>query len=351
MARYKAVIAGASGAASARLVDLLAADRDWEVVGLCRRPPERRDGVAFIAVDLADAADCRKKFGRLAEVTHVFYAARAEHAEGEPEDVAANLALLRNVVEGVGAVAGGLRHVHLVHGTNYYGPGLGPYRTPAREDDPRRQVPNFYYDQQDYIVGRQRGKAWTWSISRPDVICDFAPGRARNIIPVIAVYAAVCKESGLPLSFPGTPGNFGALVEITEAALLARAIAWMATTEACANQAFNVTNGGYYRWRNLWPRLAEFFGMADGPVRHVRLEDFMADKAAVWERVVERHGLRPTPYEETALWRYGDTHFTRVYDTISDTTKLRLHGFPEVVDTEEMFLRLLGRYRDARITP
>ena len=50
---------------------------------------------------------------------------------------------------------------------------------------------------------------------------------------------------------------------------LAAAIVWMATEEGCANQVFNVTNGDYYRWENLWPRIADHFGVVypDSPRR------------------------------------------------------------------------------------
>ncbi len=61
---------------------------------------------------------------------------------------------------------------------------------------------------------------------------------------------------------------------------------------ACANQAYNVTNGDFIRWENLWPRFAEYFGMQAGPVKTVRLAQAMADKAPVWERIVARHGLQ-----------------------------------------------------------
>ena len=351
MAPNKAVIAGATGTAATRLVKLLAADADWDVVGLSRAPPVSGGGVEYLSVDLADADDCRAKLGALTDATHLFYAARAPHDERAPEDVAANLAMLRNVVAAVEAAAKTLRHVHVVHGTNYYGVGLGPYKTPAREDDPRPDAPNFYYDQQDHIVEAQRGKAWTWSIARPDVIADFTPGRARNMISIIATYAAVYQEMGLPFSFPGTPGNYRALIEITEASLLARASRWMATTEGCGNEAFNITNGSTFRWCNLWPRMAEFFGMELGPVRTVTLTEEMVDKGPVWERVVARHGLEPTPYRDMALWEYGDANFRRPYDMISDTTKCHRFGFHDVIDSEDMFLRLLGHYREARLTP
>ena len=120
---------------------------------------------------------------------------------------------------------------------------------------------------------------------------------------------------------------------------------------ACENQAFNVTNGDFIRWVNLWPRFAAFFGMDNGAVKTMRLAQTMADKAPVWERIVAKHALQPTPYTEAALWPYGDFVFTPEYDIMSDTLKLRRAGFNECIDTEEMFLRLLTRMREARALP
>jgi hypothetical protein len=36
---------------------------------------------------------------------------------------------------------------------------------------------------------------------------------------------------------------------------------------------------------------------------------------------------------------------------MTDLTKSRRHGFQRVVDSEEMFVRLLRRFRDERIVP
>ena len=36
---------------------------------------------------------------------------------------------------------------------------------------------------------------------------------------------------------------------------------------------------------------------------------------------------------------------------MSNVTKSRLHGFHDVVDSEEMFVRLLTRFREERIVP
>ena len=351
MAHRTALVVGVTGAVAYRLVELLAAREGWQVIGLCRRPPERPGRVRYLVVDLLDAADARAKLAGCTEVTHVFYTARAVHGEGGHESVADNLAMLRNVMDAIEPFAEGLRHVHLVEGGKWYGLHLGPYRTPAREDDPRHLAPNFYYDQQDFLAGRQRDKSWTWSASRPNVICDFAPGRARNLVTILGAYAAICRELGAPLDFPGKPGAFTTLTEVTDGTQLARAMLLMCTNERCANQAFNITNGDLFRWEHLWPKLADYWGMPVGRVRSLRLADWMADKAPVWRRVVARHDLEPTRFEDIALWAFGDFALGQDFDLISDMTRARCLGFHDVVDSEAMLLRMLDQYRGARILP
>ena len=238
-----------------------------------------------------------------------------------------------------------------MQGTKWYGSHLGPFKTPAREDDPRHMPPNFYYDQQDLVSARQRGRRWTWSAARPHAICGFATGNPMNLAMVIAVYAAISKALGMPLRHPGTEANWRALYQCTDAELLARATAWMATEPRCANQAFNITNGDLIRWENLWPRIARHFDMEVGRPQHIRLAETMRDKAPVWDRLVAEHGLRPIPFDQVAAWNFGDFVFSAGFDIISSMTKARRYGFHEVVDTEEMFLRLFDELRSARVIP
>jgi hypothetical protein len=77
----------------------------------------------------------------------------------------------------------------------------------------------------------------------------------------------------------------------------------------------------------------------------------MRDKDAVWQRIVEKNRLQPTRLNDIAQWDFADWLFRQTYDIVSSTTKLRRAGFHEAVDTEEMFLDHLARYRDAGILP
>jgi len=350
MARKKALIAGATGIVGRNLLRHLLTTADWDIVATSRRKPDVAGAYEHISVDLMDAAACRAKLGHLRDVTHIFFAALAANREIAQAAID-NLALLRNLVETVEPIANDLQHIHVMHGTKWYGMHLGPFKTPAREDDPRHMPPNFYYDQWDYLVERQRGKRWTYSSARPHGISGFALGNHSNLTLVIAIYATICKELGLPLSHPGTPGNYTALYQCTDSGLLARAMVWMATTPRCANEAFNITNGDLIRWEFTWPKIARYFGMETGPRRRISLVQFMADKAPVWDRIVAKHGLRPYGYKEIVTWAYGDFVFTPEYDVISSTMKARQYGFHECVDTEEMFVRLWNEMRADRIIP
>ena len=138
---------------------------------------------------------------------------------------------------------------------------------------------------------------------------------------------------------------------MTDATQLARAMAWMATAPAARNQAYNVTDGGLIRWRRFWPRLAEHFGMKLGEVRPLTLGSWMKDKGPEWDRIVARHGLKPSRMEDVALWEFGDFLWNREHDVISSVLKLRLHGFHGTVDTEEQVLAYLRRYREDKILP
>jgi nucleoside-diphosphate-sugar epimerase len=344
-----ALIAGATGLIGRQIAAHLQR-LGWEVIGLARRPVPGGP-VRLIGVDLTDAGECRGKLAALANVTHIFYTARYDHPEGVAESVGINAVMLSNLVEAVEPAVAGLRHIHAVHGTKYYGHHLGPLAVPAREEDPRAPAPNFYFAQEDYLRERQRGKRWTYSTSRPHTYCDASWIEPRNIGLLIAVYAAVLRELGLPLGYPGTAKSFRVATQFTALPLLARALAWMATEPRCANQAYNIVNGDAPRWSELWPRFAAYFGMQAGPEQPARLADTMADKEGVWQAVIRKHGLRPTALQSLVLWSYGNYVFAPEWDIISDGSKARSHGFAGTVDSAKMFLDIFEFLRAERIVP
>jgi nucleoside-diphosphate-sugar epimerase len=183
------------------------------------------------------------------------------------------------------------------------------------------------------------------------VVCGFGLGNPMNLAMVIAVYAAISKELGLPLRFPGKPGAYDKLLEMTDAGLLARATVWAATDERCANQAFNINNGDLFRWSELWPKIACFFDLEVAPPLPMSLDVVMADKEPLWNAMIEKHGLERHPYKDVSSWRFGDFAFSWDYDMFANGSKARRFGFHEYVDTEAMFMSIFGDFRRRKVIP
>ncbi|WP_342762254.1 SDR family oxidoreductase [Kineococcus rhizosphaerae] len=344
------MVVGAHGVIGAELVRHLRERADFDVVGLSRRGGQDEPGLRHLAVDLLDAAATTRALARVPEVTHVFHAAFQDRPTWA-ELVEPNLTMLRNVVTAVDAAATGLQHVGLMQGYKVYGAHLGPFQTPAREDDPGHLPPEFNVAQQDVLQELQRDRSWTWSALRPSVVCGTALGNPMNLVLVLAVYAALCKELGVPFRFPGRPGAYDTLLEVTDAGLLARATVWAATDPAGANQAFNVANGDLFRWNRMWPVLAELFEVPVAAPLAMSLVEVMADEEPVWERIKARHGLADVPFSAVSSWGFGDGVFSWDYDFLADGSKARRAGFHDHVETEEMFKVLVRRLREDRIIP
>ncbi len=346
----KALVAGALGVVGRNLIEHLQTQEGWQIVGLSRREPEQSAGFEHVSVDLLDPKGCQEKLRTLTDISHVFYAARAP-GEDFATEAAVNLRMLTNLVDALEPVATKLRHIHLVHGTKWYGCQIGPFKTPSREDDPRQLRPCFYYDQQDFIEARQQGKPWSWSSVRPPLVCGFSAGYPHNLLTTIGVYAAICAELEMPFRFPGSQACYDTIYQAVDANLLAESMVWAATTEGCKNEAFNVTNGDVYRWRDLWPQLAAFFHLEPAGVQEVSLAKTMPAFAPTWEKIAARHRLKPYAYEALGNWTFADLIFSLGWDDISSTVKSRHSGFAPALDTTEMFLRLFGRLRHERILP
>ena len=211
--------------------------------------------------------------------------------------------------------------------------------------------PEFNVGPQAFLEELQRGKAWTWSALRPSVVCGFALGISMNLAMVIAVYATISKHLGIPLRFTGKPGAYHSLIEMTNAGLLAQAMVWAATNPAAANQAHNISYGDLFRWEEMWPRLAGYFGLPVAPGLPVSLATVMADKQGAWDEISAKHGLAPTPYSDVSWWEFGDAVFSWDHDLIADGSRARRHGFHHYVDTAGMFTRIFDDMRARKSLP
>lgn len=345
-----ALVVGANGVIGSRLIAHLESLADWNIIGLSRRGGINTSMVRYIAVDLLDEADTKIKLSKLNTVTHIFYAAYQDQPSWAAL-FAPNMAMLTHVVTIMESIANNLQHISLMQGYKVYGAHYGPFKTPAKETDGGHMPPEFNIAQQEFLIDRQKGKKWTLSALRPSVVAGTALGNPMNLVLVIAVYASISKKLGIPLRFPGKVGAYDKLLDITDGGLLAKATVWAATTAACANQAFNITNGDLVRWNDLWPKIARYFNMETAPPLQMPLQVVMADKAQVWADIQAEYGLINHSYEAVSSWGFGDFVFSWDYDFFSDGTKARRMGFHEYLDTEKMFFDLFDELKRKKIIP
>jgi nucleoside-diphosphate-sugar epimerase len=346
-----ALVVGANGVIGSNLIQHLSTLKDWDIIGISRRGGESTNRVPYISVDLLDRQDTQNKLKALQQITHIFYAAYIDKPTWA-ELVKPNLTMLENIVDVMEEVATNLQHVSLMQGYKVYGAHLGPFKTPAREEDAGRHMPpEFNVDQQMFLEAKQKGKKWTWSAIRPSVVSGFALGNPMNLAMVIAVYASMSKELGIPFRFPGKPGAYDKLIEMTDAGLLAKATIWAAIEKRCANQAFNINNGDLFRWNEMWPKIAKYFDLEAEQPLPLSLKVVMTDKEPLWNDMIEKHNLEPTAYKDVSSWRFGDFVFSWDYDMFADGSKARRFGFHEYVNTEEMFFSIFDDFRKRKIIP
>ena len=350
----RALVVGVTGISGGNVASRLL-DDGWEVVGLCRTPRDLDARVTPLAADLEDAESVASAVRGTAP-THVFFTTWSRRPT-EAENCDVNGRMLRNLLDGV-APEGSVAHVALVTGLKHY---LGPFEayakaqpdTPFSEDQARLPYENFYYVQEDVLFAASERDGFTWSVHRPHTLIGWALGNAMNMGVTLAVYGAICRETGRGFRFPGSREQWEAVTDVTDARLLAEHLVWAATTPAAANHALNIVNGDVFRWRRLWPRLADALGVE--PVgfegEPVPLEQQMADAGEIWPEIVARYGLRDLEVERLASWWHTDADLGRTIETFTDMGRSRRLGFFGVRDTESSFRDLFARLRAERIVP
>ena len=367
--RPKVLVAGASGLVGYAALRHFQSLPEFDVVGVSRRRPAGLDGVDLVSVDLTDRERCAQVFSAMPEVTHLVYAALYEQDDliagwRDPEQMRINDAMLRNLFDPLQAAAHGLRHVTLLQGTKAYGVHVEAVAAPARERLPRHPHANFYWLQEDYLRDQQQrqrqqgrqGSDWALTILRPQVIFGESIGSAMNVIPALGVYAAVCKDEGRPLAYPGGGRR---IVQAVDADLLARVCAWAATAPTARDETFNVNNGEAFEWASVWPAIADAFGLPVGANQPLSLAQDMPPRQAQWSRIHRQHGLQsPESLRDFVgqSFQYADRNFAfddplAALPTMVSTVKLRQAGFADCVDTEAMFVRLIHRFQERRWLP
>ena len=349
-----ALVVGVTGISGGNVAQRLLAD-GWHVTGLCRHPVGLDERIVPLTVDLEDAVAVVGAVRGTAP-THVFFTTWSRRAT-EAENCEVNGRMLQNLLDAV-APERSVRHVALVTGLKHY---LGPFEayakaqpdTPFSEEQPRLPYDNFYYVQEDILFEAAARDGFTWTVHRPHTLIGWALGNAMNMGVTLAIYGAICRETGIGFRFPGSREQWEAVTDVTDASLLADHLVWAATTPAAANQALNIVNGDVFRWRRMWGIVADGLGVepADYPGRPTPLVEQMDGIGLEWDDIVRRHDLQRIPVDTLASWWHSDADLGRTIETFTDMSKSRRLGFNEYQETPRSFLDLFDRLRAERIIP
>lgn len=350
----EALIVGVTGIGGNNIARVLLAD-GWKVHGLSRKADSPIPGVNHIFADVLDQSSVERAIADL-PITHMFFTTWARQAT-EAENCRVNGAMIENTLSALRNTLT-LQHVVLVTGLKHY---LGPFEayastpmdTPFRESQERLPIQNFYYDQEDILFKHAKERGFTWSVHRPHTMIGYAIGNVMNMGMTLAVYAAICKETGRPFIFPGSTEQYNGVTDVTDARILAKHAVWSATAPQAQNQAFNTVNGDVFRWRQLWKHIANYFGVEDPgyPASASPLEPRMVDADQIWEIIVAKHGLQPLVASHIASWWHTDADLGRQVETFADMGKSRRAGFNEIVVTFDSFTDLFDRLRAEKIIP
>lgn len=286
-------------------------------------------------------------------------------------------ALLENFLKALAINGVQLKRALLVTGAKQYGVHLGPVKCPMEETDawidgPGRP-PNFYYTQQNILKAAAKAGGFQWIVTYPNDVIGVARGNFMNLSTALALYAAVNRELGGELEFPGSETFYTRFDSFTSSKLHAAFSLWAILEPSAGNQAFNVVNGDVESWSNLWPRVAKKFGCKvpsrqferptpedsvvklqaippfedlaaergmEGKVGYGKVEQRIdlvkwsqrKDVKDAWIRLAEREGLEKETFEN-ATWAFLGFILGRNYDIVISMSKARKLGWTGYVDS------------------
>jgi len=380
-----AIVVGATGILGREILFEIAGEPSkWsKVYALSRSQKENYPpNVEHKHLDLtADVKEMTKELAGI-EAEYVFFAAYlAQDDEGKASEV--NGGMLQSFLSALRETGAEkkLKRLVLVTGAKQYGLHLGLPKQPMEESDPWIEgddfPPNFYYTQQRILTKMASDASWDWVVTYPNDVIGAAWNNFMNLSTALALYAAVTKEMGEDLVWPGSPRFYTANTTFTSAKLHAKFCHWAIENPKCQNEGFNVINGDVVSWQNMWPKLAKRYGIKVAPdqltrplakdigseitlnkvppiavnaaelglegtelLKPSKVENRISlakwskrtDVKQAWERVADKSGIDKAIWEK-ATWGFLDFVLGRAMDINISCNKSRAYGFLEFQDT------------------
>lgn len=239
-----------------------------------------------------------------------------------------------------------------------------PFNPPLLESSPRIPEPYaqniFYYEQYDILARASEGKAWNFCEIRPDAIIGFVPrNNFMNLAQGLGVFFSLYREvegEGAEVRFPYGEAAWTALHTDSTQDLLGMFHVFASLAEPVGRvtgKTINVVDGPGTIWREVWPRLAAWFGLVGvGPGEKEQwwMKRWVGEREAVWDGLVERCGLRAWVLEGTSFG-FVDAMIGLSFRRDYDSTARKEVGFMEERDSFDGYKIAFDEMRAARIIP
>ncbi|OIW30715.1 NAD(P)-binding domain protein [Coniochaeta ligniaria NRRL 30616] len=397
-----AIVTGATGILGREIVKQLGKDtQKWKTIHALSRSQkdEYPSNVVHNHIDLTGSVQEMAKDLKDVKAEYVFFAAYLKE-DSEQANWETNGKMIENffsALELTGAVKD-LKRIILVTGLKQYGVHLGEVKIPMMESDPWLEggswPPNFYYRQQHSLHKFcEKNKHVSWVVTYPNDVIGVAKGAFMNLATSLGLYAAVEKELGRDLEFPGNEAFYNMFDVFTSSKIHAEFCEWAALEPKAANQAFNIHNGDVESWQNLWPHVARRFGMkvkadqfASASAKGLESVNVLTDKPPIsvtaaelglkgkitpskvanrislvkwsqqeevkkaWEKLAGREGLDKTAFEKSPWW-FLDFVLGRSYEVVASMSKAREFGWTGYIDTWKSLSDAFGELEAEKILP
>lgn len=372
-----AFITGANGISGSAILEYLVAHttfEQWSEIIVTSRSPFKTTvsdpRIRFVALDFTE--DPKQLVEKMRDVckniTHAYFCSYI-HKDTFEELNTANRSLFENFLDSLIKVAPALENVTLQTGGKHYNVHLHPVSSPAREEDPRvkETIDNFYYPQEDYLIERQKGSKWVWNVIRPEaIIGSTQKPNGMNEALTLALYFSICKKLGSDAPMPTNQRYWNGVDDVSYAPLIADLTIFASTNPRCGNEAFNVTNGDYFTWRYMWPRLAAYFGVKatsdqvfikevpkEGDVQlDFTLGEWSTDKREIWDKLCEEKGVQSAKSTfDFGTWHFQDWVFQRSWSATLSVNKARKFGWTGHIDSYRSFIETFDRFRAYGMIP
>ncbi|KAK5547509.1 hypothetical protein LTR46_012010, partial [Exophiala xenobiotica] len=212
-----------------------------------------------------------------------------------------------------------------------------------------------------------KGQKWTWNVVRPEAIIGYtSKPNGMNSALTYALYMLVCKELEHEAKMPTNQRYWAGYDDLSDSRLIADLTIWASTSQDTGNQAFNVTNGDYFSWKYLWPRLAAYAGAQASPDQEfgkavpdegdIQLDmsfaEWAQDKEEIWYRICDRHGCPEAKATWAAVtWGYQDWVFQRTWSATLSINKARKFGWTGHIDSFQSLTDAFDKFVELKQLP